>query len=366
MVDMIEEWFPESTKSPDNIIGFKQNSGNNSAFMKAWHEGLNDVLEDQEISLDELMSAEMKRERLKSDRLARWSEILRKPEGSITADELEFIKQRIAEKQANLQPGGSSSGAKPGKGGQVGNDAAVGKRSVEASKDTPSDYPPMPRRPTPPIDTSDPPGKRRKGDPKGAAERAPSGSKGAQKGAANRAASALSSGKGKGKWKGEEKGETKESVFELLPRVLMKGLNPCAITLLTCLVLISPLLNEKTKSSLRGILMLISALPIGKGVRMQFPCNVVHLGTTHPMRRILGTARTTRTIANGCQVLGLVIILILRRKTAIVGKMMEIGKIGTLVRMCAVVTKLGTLVWKTAVAAELGTLPLLRQTCSPG
>ena len=65
--------------------------------------------------------------------------------------------------------------------------------------------------------------------------------------------------------------------------------------------------------------------------------------------------------------LGLVIVLIPRRKTVVVGKMMELGKIGALVRMRAVVTKLGTLVCsQTAVAAELGTLPLLRRTYSPG
>ena len=207
MVDMIEEWFPESTQSPENIMWFKQKSGLNSDFMKAWHVGLNDALDEQRISLEELMSAEMKRERLKSDKIARWAEILRKPEGSITADELEFIKQRIAEKQANVNPGSSSSGAKPSKGSQVGNDAD--KRGPKAPKETPSDYPPMPRRPTPPTDSFNPPGKRRKGDPKGAAERAPSGSKGAQQGSANRAGSAPSSGKGKGKWKGEEKGKNK-------------------------------------------------------------------------------------------------------------------------------------------------------------
>ena len=65
--------------------------------------------------------------------------------------------------------------------------------------------------------------------------------------------------------------------------------------------------------------------------------------------------------------LGLVTILIPRRKTVVVGKMMELGKIGALVEMRAVVTKLGTLVCRqTAVAVELGTLPLLRRTYSPG
>ena len=141
----------------------------------------------------------------------------------------------------------------------------------------------------------------------------------------------------------------------------MKGLNPLLITLFTCFLLLSLLLNVKTESSFGGIPILMSALPIGKGVRTKFPCNVEHLGMTRPMRRILETARTTRSIAIGTKMLGLAIILILWRKTAITGKMMEIG---TLVRMCAVVMELGTLVWKTAVATELGTLPLIRRTCN--
>ena len=89
--------------------------------------------------------------------------------------------------------------------------------------------------------------------------------------------------------------------------------------------------------------MLTSALPKGKCAKIQFPSDATHLGTTH----------TTRNIVNGWMELGLVIILILRRNTVIERKMMELGKIGTLVRICA-------------VAAELGTFPLPRRTYSPG
>ena len=85
--------------------------------------------------------------------------------------------------------------------------AAVDRKRPKAYESVPSGLPPMPRRPTPSIATSVPPEKRQKGDPKGAAERVPSGSKGAQKGAAIRAASAHSSGKGKGQAKGVEKGK---------------------------------------------------------------------------------------------------------------------------------------------------------------
>ena len=72
-------FFPKSIQSPDNIYEFKKNSGHNRAFMKTWYEALDDVLEDQAITLDVLMSAEMVRERAKSDNLTKWAEILRNP-----------------------------------------------------------------------------------------------------------------------------------------------------------------------------------------------------------------------------------------------------------------------------------------------
>ena len=84
--------------------------------------------------------------------------------------------------------------------------AAVDKKRPKAYESVPSGLHAMPRQPPPSLDTSAPPGKRQKGDSKGSAVRAPSGSKGAQKGAAIRAASAHSSGKGKGQAKGVGKG----------------------------------------------------------------------------------------------------------------------------------------------------------------
>ena len=69
-----------------------------------------------------------------------------------------------------------------------------------------------------------------------------------------------------------------------------------------------------------------SALPKGKVREIQFPRDVTHLGDD-PV--------STRNIAIGWMKLGLVIILILRRETVIKRKMMELGMIGTLVRMCA-------------------------------
>ena len=162
------------------------------------------------ISLKVLMTAEMNTERLKSDDIAKAAKILRKREAMITADELKFIQQRIAKRElARENPSSSSSGTKPGQGNRVENDAAVVKKVPRAPSEPPPNIPPAPRRPTPPIEPPDPPAKRLKGAPKGASERAPSGSKGAQKGAAFRAESASSSGKGKGKGKCEGKGKSK-------------------------------------------------------------------------------------------------------------------------------------------------------------
>ena len=141
------------------------------------------------------MSAEVNTERMKFDDAPKAAKILRKPEAIITADDLKFIEQRIAKREiARESPSSSSSGLNPGKGNRAEDDAIKGKpRAAPAVERTP-----------------DPPAKRLKGAPKGAAERAPSGSKGAQKGAAIRAESASSSGKRKREVgrKGEAQGRT--------------------------------------------------------------------------------------------------------------------------------------------------------------
>ena len=67
LVDMIEEMCPWSTKSLQNILSFKQNIHEDSKFMKAWHKTLGDLLEEQQISLENLMSAEMLTERRKHE-----------------------------------------------------------------------------------------------------------------------------------------------------------------------------------------------------------------------------------------------------------------------------------------------------------
>ena len=93
--------------------------------VNSWKLGLkalDDVLDEQSITLDVLMTAEMVKERAKSDKLSKFAEILRKPNEAMTADEVGFMNQRIVERHSNIQSGGSASGTKPASRGEVGND----------------------------------------------------------------------------------------------------------------------------------------------------------------------------------------------------------------------------------------------------
>ena len=126
------------------------------------------------------------------------------------------------------------------------------------------------------------------------------------------------------------------NVLGLLPQALMIGLTTETI-LLTCLLLLSLLLDVKTEPSFGEILILMSALPIGKGVRMRLPCNVVLLGMIRPTRHIMNTIRPTRPIATGTKVLGPAIVLILLRNTAVMGEMRDTKR----KRKSAVATKGG-------------------------
>ena len=162
------------------------------------------LLGEQQISLEQLVSAEMLNERKRHEEKAKAVEIMRKPKEAITAEDLKHIEKRIVRRE---NPSSSSTGPSFGKGNPVENDAnkdlsnaapAVVKKVPKAPNEPPPNIPPAPRRPTPPIDSPDPLAKRAKGAFKGASERAPSGSKGAHKGAAVRAESGSRSGKGKG------------------------------------------------------------------------------------------------------------------------------------------------------------------------
>ena len=109
LVNMIEGMFPWSTENSHNILQFKRNVSSDRDFMKAWHETLDGLLDEQQISLKVLMTAEMNAERLKSDEIAKAAKILRKPEAMITADELKFIQQRIAKRELARENPSSSS-----------------------------------------------------------------------------------------------------------------------------------------------------------------------------------------------------------------------------------------------------------------
>ena len=66
LVDMIEEMCPSSTKNLINILLFKKNISSDDSFMKAWYETLGELLKEQRIFLEVLMSAEKNTERMKN------------------------------------------------------------------------------------------------------------------------------------------------------------------------------------------------------------------------------------------------------------------------------------------------------------
>ena len=213
LVGMIEAKCPWSTENRDNILWFKKNIGEDKEFLKVWCETLERLLGQQDISLENLMSAEMLNERRRHEQKAKVAKIMRKPEAEITAEDMKLIEKRIASRE---DPSSSSSRPNLGKGNYVEDGAnkgtpqaapAVVRKISKAPPAQPPNIPPAPRRPTPLIDPPDPPAKRAKGASKGAAERAALGSKGAYKGAAVRAESGSRYGKGKGKgnWGGKGK-----------------------------------------------------------------------------------------------------------------------------------------------------------------
>ena len=187
LVDMIEAKYPWSTESRGNLIWFKQRTGRTREFLNMWHDELGDLLEQQKISLHELMSAEMLNERNRRENRVKIAEIMRKSEAEITAEDMKIIEARIASREI---PSSSSSRPHLGKGTKVEDDANKGPpKAAPAVARKISKAPPAqpPNRDTPPID---PPAKRAKGVSKGAAERAASGSR---------------PGKGKGNWGGKGK-----------------------------------------------------------------------------------------------------------------------------------------------------------------
>ena len=189
LVDEIERKSLWSTESRENSIWFKKNTGKTQEFLDMWLGLLADLPRQQGITLQELMSAEMTNERSRHENRVKVVEVLRKPDTAMTAEETEVIAARVV---AREKPSGSSSRPDLKKGPRVEDDVrkgmpraapAVVRKISKAPPEQPPrrETPPMPRRPTPPIDL---PAKWAKGASKGAAERATSGSR---------------TGKGKGK-----------------------------------------------------------------------------------------------------------------------------------------------------------------------
>ena len=176
LVDEIEKMYPWSTTSPENVRWFNQNTGTTQEFLDEWLDILGGLLKQQKVSLTGMTTAEMTNERNKHEQRVQIAEILRKPETEITAEDTEIITSRVVAKEV---PSGSSSRPVYKKGPTVEDDVRTRKgihRAAPAvvrqiAKAFPA-YPP--RRPTPPIG---PPAKWLKGVSKGAAERAPSGSR---------------------------------------------------------------------------------------------------------------------------------------------------------------------------------------------
>ena len=183
LADEIEREYPWSTENRDSLKWFKQNTGKTLEFLDMWLEILADLLRQQRITLQQLMSAEHSRH----ENRVKVAEIMRKPDAEMTAEDMEVIAARIV---ARGKPSGSSSRPDIGKGPRVEDDAHKGlPRAAPAVVRKISKAPPgqPPRRTTPPVD---PPAKCAKGASKGAADWAASGSR---------------SGKGKGKWGGKGK-----------------------------------------------------------------------------------------------------------------------------------------------------------------
>ena len=325
LVDMTEAECPWSTENRDNILWFKKNIGKDREFMNRWRETLEGLLGQQDISLEQLMSAEMLNERGKHEQKAELAKIMRKPTAEITAEELKLIEGRMA---ARSNRSSSSSHPNLGKGANVEDETnkgtpkaapAVVRKTPKAPPEQPPNILPAPRRPAPPIDPPEPLAKRAKGASKGAAERAASGSKEAFKGAAVRAESGSRSGngvgKGKGSWGG--KGKPKGGPPDWYCPPGRDNFDHCLLLLLPSseMLRIADLMGKK-ESLFEGMLSRMSLRLIGEGANARLSCNS---GPQHVIR-------PTLRFVSGMNTLGLVGILLLLRKTAITGEMQAIRR----------------------------------------
>ena len=170
LADEIEAAYPWSTWNKENLLQFKRVTGKSPECMDLWKRTLGVLLRQQGITLEKLMTAEVVNERKMFDRKTNIADIMRKPETALTAEDTKAIAARVTVDEA---PSGSASYAGSSKWNKAaGNVREATPKAAPAvvhkiAKAHP-ERPPMPRRPTPPID---PPAKR----PKAAAEQVPYG-----------------------------------------------------------------------------------------------------------------------------------------------------------------------------------------------
>ena len=99
LVDMIEAKYPWSTESRENLLWLKKHAGKEREFLNRWHEALEKLLDQQKISLEQLMSAEMLNERSRHEHRAKITKIMRKSEAEIRAEDMKIIEERIASRE---------------------------------------------------------------------------------------------------------------------------------------------------------------------------------------------------------------------------------------------------------------------------
>ena len=155
LVDMIEAMCPWSTENRENVLWFKKNIGEDQEFLKRWRAALERLLDQQKISLEQLMSAGMLNERRRHEQKAKIAKIMRKPAAETTAEDMKLVEERIASRE---NPSSSSSRPNLGKGTKVEDDAnkgtqratpAVVRKISKALPAQPPNIPPAPRKANP-------------------------------------------------------------------------------------------------------------------------------------------------------------------------------------------------------------------------
>ena len=310
LVDMIEAKYPWSTESRENLIWFQQRTGRDREFLNMWHDELGNLLEQQKIKLHELMSAEMLNERSRHENRVKIAEIMRKSEAEITAEDMKTIEARIASREI---PSSSSSRPNLGKGTEVEDDANKGPQKAapavvkKISKAPPAqppnrDIPPMPRS-QPRLLTHRPSGRR--GHPRGRPNGLPLVRRGHPRGRQNGLPLVL--GPAKEKEIGVEKASPRADLPIGIVPLNDRTLNTCLPLLPSTELRRMDRSMGKEDSRFKRRITRISESLIGGGANARL-------------------IRPTTRILNGMMLLGLVILLLLLRMTAITGEVWTIAR----------------------------------------